>query len=84
MVRFYHQHLVEGLDPPHALRSAQLWLRDADVGPLQLAGTYAALYENSARTDLQLFRAMRYYRANPNLKPFAHPYYWAAFVLTGL
>jgi CHAT domain-containing protein len=50
---------------------------------LKLAEHYQRLYRASARRDAAALRWMRYYRANPEAKPFAHPYYWAGFVFTG-
>ncbi|MBM4432266.1 MAG: CHAT domain-containing protein, partial [Chloroflexi bacterium] len=84
LIRFYRLHLQQGLAPATALRQAQMWLRGASAAQLGLAERYQRLYESSQRRDGEAFRAMRYYQANPEVKPFRHPYYWAAFVFSGV
>jgi hypothetical protein len=84
MVEFYRLHLEEEQQPARALRGAQLWLRDATAKKLKLADTYEQLYRASGRRDRDAFQWMRYYGANPDVKPFAHPYYWAGFVFSGV
>ncbi|MCR4406209.1 MAG: CHAT domain-containing protein [Anaerolineae bacterium] len=86
MERFYHNLLAEQQRPSAALRAAQLWLRQVQAG--ELAARFEAerrrpndertmTYEQ-ASTAWRRFVAMR-----PDAHPFAHPYYWAAFTLSG-
>ena len=84
MSRFYLEHLGNGLDPAWALHRAQDWLQTATARELGLADRYERRYQESGRMDPTAFRAMRYFRANPEAMPFAHPYYWAAFTFTGV
>jgi CHAT domain-containing protein len=84
LTKFYQHHIQDGLEPAIALREAQLWLRDATASRMNLAGIYEQLYNASQRRDPRAFKAMRYYQANPGVKPFSHPYYWAAFAFTGV
>ena len=84
MSRFYVEHLGNGLDPASALHRAQDWLRTATARDMSLADRYERRYQESGRMDPDAFRAMRYFRANPEARPFAHPYYWAAFTFTGV
>jgi len=82
MSRFYLEHLGNGLDPASALHRAQGWLRTATAR--DLADHYEQRYQESGRMDPVAFRAMRHFRqAAPEARPFAHPYYWAAFTFTG-
>jgi CHAT domain-containing protein len=87
MERFYRLWREDGLEPALALREAQIWLRDStnrekaeyfrrDVPALaglrMPAAAAAALYVDYAlRTD-------------PDARVFAHPFWWAAFSLTGV
>ena len=84
MSRFYVEHLGNGLDAASALHRAQDWLRTATARDMSLADRYELRYQESGRMDPDAFRAMRYFRANPEARPFAHPYYWAAFTFTGV
>jgi CHAT domain-containing protein/tetratricopeptide (TPR) repeat protein len=80
--RFYQLHLVHGLRPTMALRQAQQWLRQSTVRDLELVGWYERLGERTGQTDA--LRMRTYYQEHPDEKPFAHPYYWAAFTFTGV
>ena len=87
MERFYRLWREDGLEPALALRQAQIWLRDStnrekaeyfrrDVPALaglrMPAAAAAELYVDYAlRTDL-------------DARAFAHPFWWAAFSLTGV
>ncbi|MBC2699114.1 MAG: CHAT domain-containing protein [ANME-2 cluster archaeon] len=74
---FYRKHLNEGLPPDQALRSAQLWLRDASRQ--ELGETYksiARMSQNEAYRELVM-------GGDPSDKPYTNPYYWAAFTFTG-
>jgi len=84
MSRFYVEHLGNGLDPAWALHRAQDWLRTATARDMSLADRYERRYQESRRMDRVAFKAMRYCRASPEARPFAHPYYWAAFTFTGV
>ena len=79
----YHFHLSEHCQPVVALRRAQAWLQTATTAQLGLTNEYERLYRTSGQRDRSLYRALRYYGAHPNDTPFAHPYYWAGFVVTG-
>ena len=84
LVRFYGHLLGGGQDPASALRGAQAWLREATAAEMDLAGRFERLYTASGRRDAGALRWMRHFRAQPEARPFAHPYYWAAFVFSGI
>jgi CHAT domain-containing protein len=79
----YRLHLVEGLGPAAALRRAQIWVRSATAEELGLPALYDRRYQRSGQTDTDAARAALAYRRRPQVVPFAHPYHWAAFTLTG-
>jgi CHAT domain-containing protein/tetratricopeptide (TPR) repeat protein len=83
MERFYHNHLFDGMDFSTALGKAQRWLRQASAHEMGLAELWKYIYQKSGESDAAALRAMRYYRFNPEIRPFAHPYYWAAFTVNG-
>jgi CHAT domain-containing protein len=60
------------LDPPAALRQAQLWLRDS-------TGPQLAPYLQASHPEL----AAKLEHAHDK-RPFAHPFYWAAFTYVGV
>jgi CHAT domain-containing protein/tetratricopeptide (TPR) repeat protein len=87
MERFYYLHLVEGRSANAALSEAQRWLRDVPAATVAefteecyreaVGGEEAEL----VRRDSDHFRYLAEQSAQP---PFAHPYYWAAFTVTGM
>ncbi len=88
MERFYRNHLDGKMDLAAALREAQLWLRDL---PVKEVARYAdQCYRQSKRTkdakELLKFKKHYDYLAGnePTTCPFAQPYYWAAFTLSGI
>jgi CHAT domain-containing protein/anti-sigma28 factor (negative regulator of flagellin synthesis) len=87
MERFYQLHLEEGKVIPEALCQAQIWLRDVTAGQLaeRFAGEEEALL---ASTRMSIEAASKFYvqfkTLNPEHRPFAHPYYWAAFTFSGV
>jgi CHAT domain-containing protein len=83
MKEFYRLHLYEGHPIAEALRGAQLWLRDATAREMALVDIWQQIYRKSGQPDAQAFQAIRYYRLHPDERPFAHPYYWAAFTASG-
>lgn len=78
MSRFY-EDLAAGATPEHALRQAQLWLRDLEAGAV-------AEYVRS-RPALRAYRGLSNPLAdderNEAERPFAAPRLWAAFVFSG-
>lgn len=82
---FYRSHLDDGLPVAVALREAQRSLRDATVESLGLAQTWEAAYLASIgdAPDPHAYGMMRWCRANPQARPYASPYHWAAFVFNG-
>jgi CHAT domain-containing protein/tetratricopeptide (TPR) repeat protein len=86
IARFYDLHRGEKLAPAAALRSAQSWLRDAKEAELK-AYLRAAAEEGRLPRDFlhNIDQIMRNVKAQAGSdKPFAHPYYWSGFTLTGL
>jgi CHAT domain-containing protein len=88
MIRFYQSHIKDHLRPAEALRQAQLWLRDANNEELS---KLFAMYRNAAKspqTRMNYELAQKKFRehtlADPEAKPFSHPYYWAGFVFYGI
>jgi CHAT domain-containing protein len=90
MIRFYENHLKDKQPPAQALRQAQLWLRD--VTNAELGELFDAFRKNTP--DAQVSPRMPHALASqefrkytldsdPKGRPFAHPYYWAAFAFYG-
>jgi CHAT domain-containing protein len=94
MEKFYELHLQgdkrteEGpLVPARALCRAQLWLRD--VTAATLAARFGAERRRPAserHLPYEQISAMwrRFASMMPEARPFAHPYYWAAFTFSGV
>ncbi len=86
MERFYNLHLKEEMEIPDALRQAQVWLRDVTAGELaqRFADEEEALL-NTTRLPIETASAYfaRFASLDPSQRPFAHPYYWAAFTFSG-
>ncbi|NEQ70266.1 MAG: tetratricopeptide repeat protein [Symploca sp. SIO2D2] len=84
MVEFYQQPEV-GQPPAAALKAAQTWLktatRDQLIAWLELK--IAKLSDKPALSRL-LKSQQRLIRINENEIPFSHPYYWAAYTISGL
>lgn len=85
LARFYRNWLQAGQPLCQALHSAQCWIRSATAMELDLTGHYRRIYRTAGSRSLQAtaFRKMRYWGRNQDECPFKHPYYWAAFVLSG-
>jgi len=85
MVEFYQQ-LETGQPPAAALKAAQTWLktatRDQLIAWLDLA--IAKLYDEPAPRLVLEDRREVISRIDKNHIPFSHPYYWAAFSISGV
>ncbi|MEH2188010.1 MAG: CHAT domain-containing tetratricopeptide repeat protein [Nostoc sp.] len=88
MIRFY-QFLQEGTPPARALIQAQQWLRtvtNADLATWLLTLSTLERLDPLIKQDLeqQAYSILEDYSTIELLNsPFANPYYWAAFTLTG-
>lgn len=98
MAKFYELHLGSGKEPPTALREAQAWLRRATEDDLNQYAKVAAAAGRLQPTELAgIGRELRATHkdepaagvstastaASGIAPPYAHPYYWAAFIYTG-
>jgi CHAT domain-containing protein len=85
MVKFYEAHLKEGLVPAAALRKAQLWLREVTCKELSdIFSRYRTITPSTAIRKVAEMQFRDYELRDPGEMPFAHPYYWAAFVFYGV
>lgn len=82
---FYRNLIDRSLPAAHALRLAQLWLRDA-CGE-QLADLAEEMVERAGEVDLPAgFRSWIKRQRTParrNVRPYCHPYFWSAFCHMG-
>ncbi len=77
MMKAFYQHLNEGKTPREALRSAQYDLRGFKPEPIEEEDT-----EETQARKLNFLRQSQVKAANKAKKyPFAHPRFWAAFIL---
>jgi CHAT domain-containing protein/tetratricopeptide (TPR) repeat protein len=76
---FYRKHLKDGVPPGQALRSAQLWLRGATRE--ELGDTYNKFIDRMSHREAYRELVLG---GDPGDKPYANPYYWAAFTFTGI
>ena len=77
MMKAFYQHLNEGMTPREALRSAQYDLRGFKPEPIEEDDT-----EEAQARKLNFLRQSQVKAANKAKKyPFAHPRFWAAFIL---
>ncbi|RUT04276.1 hypothetical protein DSM106972_045040 [Dulcicalothrix desertica PCC 7102] len=87
MIRFYQ--LLPNFSPPIALKQAQLWLRDATHDTLaQWCLDIAEILANNLLQSENLEDAAADFQEKAgkigiHYCPYAHPYHWAAFTVTG-
>jgi CHAT domain-containing protein len=86
MARFYHHHLKGDLNPASALALTQQWLRNLSLA--EVLAQLEKIRKNLAdQKDVRKFIVEDYgnkLRSRNQDKPFAHPYYWAAFTMNGI
>lgn len=87
MERFYRNHLEGEMDFPVALQEAQAWVRQLKA-PEVMEYAENCYQQSKPAQQAELFKYIRHYRyqakTDPTAKPFAHPYYWAAFTVNGM
>jgi len=91
MHRFYANLLGQraGLKKPlgkaEALAEAKHWLRElsAEEAAKHAAALTQGVARGKGRKPLPLLPAAKNQRTGKQAGPYAHPYYWAAFVLSG-
>jgi CHAT domain-containing protein len=93
MIYFYQRWREAGESLPVALRNAQKWLRESTREDLAAwyQGEIDRISENSPELSVvevslrRFFKSHRQELATMELhQPYQHPYYWAAFTITGL
>ncbi|MCX7608286.1 MAG: CHAT domain-containing protein [Anaerolineales bacterium] len=78
MAWFYHFWREQGMDVPYALRQAQIYLRDGHQSEAVQAEMEALAGWRMSAEQAGDFLNLA------TLRDFAHPYYWAGFMFTGL
>ncbi len=93
MIYFYQRWREAGDSLPVALANAQKWLREATREDLAAwyQGQIDKISENSAELSVVEVSLRRFFKSNRQElatmelhQPYQHPYYWAAFTITGL
>ena len=94
MAKLYDLHMTARLSPPTALYRAQAWLREATQDDLKIfakAATRRGRLEARYLTQIEQALSAEMVKgeaASPSstqpARPYAHPYYWAGFIYTGL
>jgi CHAT domain-containing protein/tetratricopeptide (TPR) repeat protein len=87
MEQFYYNHLKNGMTLVEALGEAQKYVRHMRIEEVI---DYISRFYSSCEEEkkVELFQYKQYYQSLlsqfPEQQPFAHPYYWAAFVVNGM
>jgi CHAT domain-containing protein len=94
MAKLYDVHMTTRLSPPTALSRAQAWLREATQDDLKifakaaarrgrLETRYLTQLERALSAEMLKGEATSPSSTQPD-RPYAHPYYWAGFIYTGI
>ena len=76
MVRFYRNHLTNGMSGPAALREAQLWLREATCDEIE---EFSDRFLQTAQIKpLEVFIGKKI-----DERPYENPHFWAGFTYNG-
>ena len=82
MIQFYYLWRHTKINPSYALRCAQQWLRDSSAAEMMC---HIKAYQTSSISEEARAGLNKFLRARPPAeRPFAHPYYWAAFRWSGV
>jgi CHAT domain-containing protein/tetratricopeptide (TPR) repeat protein len=81
MERFYHYHLDVGMNPVIALQTAQRWLRD--LSRKEIGEYYKGFIRLSSKEASQEYGKI-ILAGDLDDKPYANPYFWAAFTFNGI
>jgi CHAT domain-containing protein/tetratricopeptide (TPR) repeat protein len=93
MIRFYEAWRVERHEPPEALAEAQEWLRQSTKAQLigyfrrsvpELDAHAHVGHAIPAQVARHLYGRIVLMDNDDECRPFAHPFYWAAFCYTGV
>lgn len=91
MARFYDLWRGEGVEPVHALRQAQQWVRDTtNQEKADYFATHVPELQPSGATKMaagvaaEFFSEALLHDDGPNAHSFEHPFWWAAFTFTGV
>ena len=93
MIYFYQRWRQAGDSLPVALGNAQKWLREATREDLAVwyQREIDKISVNNGELSEVEFMLRRYFKSNRQEldtmeldRPYQHPYYWAAFTITGL
>jgi CHAT domain-containing protein len=80
--QFYRKYLATACSSAQALRHAQNWLRCATAS--ELSDCLLELIDEPAPAGPYASRVWtRLFAANPAAQPYAEPYFWAAFAISG-
>ena len=83
MTRFYEEMFLSDLEPPEALRNAQLWLRDlSDRDKTDFLDAHPLIGAEIRRREAADRRG-RAKGAGQSGHPYSHPDFWAPFVAVG-